>query len=63
MNPLELLLPDNLSDETATALCDVLHDLAFVCDSRYMAQALRYRERQRSVPTPEHPWRSSPPDP
>ena len=46
MNPLELLLPDNLSDETATALCDVLHDLAFVCDSRYMAQVLRYRERR-----------------
>ncbi len=63
MNPLELLLPDNLSDETATALCDVLHDLAFVCDSRYMAQVLRYRERQRSGPDPEHPCRSLPPDP
>ena len=63
MNPLELLLPDNLSDETAAALCDVLHDLAFVCDRRYMAQVLRCRERQRSVPDPEHPWRSSPPDP
>ena len=57
------LLPDNLSDETATALCDVLYDLAFVCDSRYLAQILRYRERQRFVSAPKRPWRSSPPDP
>lgn len=57
------LLPDNLSDETATALCDVLHDLAFVCDSRYLAQILRYREGQRFVSAPKRPWRSPPPDP
>jgi hypothetical protein len=63
MNTPEYLLPDDIPDEAAAVLCDVLHQLATACDSRYLAQILRYREQQRSVPAPERPWRSSPSNP
>lgn len=63
MNTPGYLLPDNISDEAAAVLCEVLHHLATACDSRYLAQILRYRKRQRSVLDPERPCRSLSPDP
>jgi hypothetical protein len=32
------LFPDGLSDETASALSDFLHQLAAACESRYLVQ-------------------------
>ena len=62
MKTLEILLPDELSDEVVAAFCDVLHELATACDSHYLAQILRHRQQQCSVPDPDHPWRSPPSD-
>lgn len=43
-----LLSPPQLSDAEATALCDFLCELAAAADSHYVAQILRYRQRQQS---------------
>ena len=53
------LFPADLSDEVATALCDLLHDLAATADSHYLAQILRYRRQHQTTPVdPDHPWLS-----
>ena len=53
------LFPADLSDETATALCDFLHELAAFADSRYLAQILRYRRQHQPPPfDPDRPWLS-----
>ena len=53
------LFPADLSDETATALCDLLHELAASADSRYLAQILRYRRQHQPPPfDPDRPWLS-----
>jgi hypothetical protein len=58
------LFPDDLSDATAAALCDFLHELTAAADSRYLAQLLRYqREQEPPPPDPAQPWRSRPRDP
>ncbi|MBU2770486.1 hypothetical protein [Acidithiobacillus caldus] len=55
-------LPSDLSDEAATALCDLLQELAYLCDSRYRAQISRYRATQQPPCNPERPWEPPPPD-
>jgi hypothetical protein len=63
MCDLEPLLPENISDETARALCDFLYALTAACESRYLTQLLRYRVSQRhDLLDPDHPWKSSPPN-
>lgn len=58
MDELEPVFPDNLSDETAQALCDVLYALTVACESRYLTQLQRYCASQRSEPVdPEQPWK------
>lgn len=57
------LFPDGLSDEAAAALSAWLYDLAAACESRYLAQLQRYRQRQLDLYDPEQPWLSPPPKP
>ncbi len=57
---IEHLFPDGLPDEAASALCSFLYALADACESRYLAQLLRYHKAQRNLYDPEHPWRSPP---
>lgn len=50
------LLPSGLSDETAAALCDFLHELAAAADSRYLHQLQRYRRLSAPPENPNQPW-------
>ena len=51
--------PDDLSDEVATQLCDLLHQLAMAAEYRYLTQILRYRKKHRPPHVdPDHPWLS-----
>ena len=65
MNPdIGLLLPDDLSDEAASALCAFLQDLADACESRYFAQLRRYHAaHQTDLFDPDQPWRTRLTDP
>ena len=51
-----LLLPSGLSDETAAALCDFLHELAAAADSRYLHQLRRHRCLNAPPINPNQPW-------
>ena len=52
--------PDGISDETASALSEFLHQLAAACESRYFVQLRRYHRRQMNLYDPDAPWRSPP---
>jgi len=54
----EPLFPDGLSDESAAALSEFLHQLAAACESRYFVQLCRYHQRQMNLYDPEEPWRT-----
>ena len=54
------LFPDGISDETASALSEFLHQLAAACESRYFVQLRRYHRRQMNLYDPEAPWRAPP---
>ena len=54
----EPLFPDGLSDESAAALSQFLHQLAAACESRYFVQLCRYHQRQMNLYDPEEPWRT-----
>ena len=54
------VFPDDLSDETASALGDFLHQLAAACESRYFVQLRRYHRRQMNLYDPDAPWQSPP---
>lgn len=56
------LFPHSLSDESACALSEFLHQLATACESRYLVQLRRYHRRQMNLYDPDAPWRSPPPD-
>ena len=60
---IEPLFPEHISDETAVALSEFLHNLAGDCDSRYAHQLRSYYARQREVYDPDHPWISPPSKP
>ena len=67
MRPLDSLLPqsDDISDETAAVLTEILFRLAGACDSRYIAKILRYQDAHRQETKdidPERPWLRPPPD-
>ena len=54
------LFSDGLSDETASALSDFLHQLAAACESRYLVQLRRHHHRQMNLYDPETPWKTPP---
>lgn len=54
------VFPDGISDETALALSEFLHQLAAACESRYFVQLRRYHLRQMNRYDPDAPWRSPP---
>jgi hypothetical protein len=58
--PFEPVFPDDLSDETASALSDFLYQLAAACERRYVVQLRRYHARQMNLYDPEAPWRLPP---
>jgi hypothetical protein len=63
MDDLDPLLPENISDETARALCDFLYALTAACESRYLTQLHRERaSREQALFDPDHPWKSKPPN-
>ena len=49
------VFPDGLSDETASALSEFLHQLAAACESRYFVQLRRYHRRQMNLYDPDAP--------
>jgi hypothetical protein len=60
------LLPEaeEISDEAAAVLTEVLFRLAGACDVRYLDKILRYQDAQtqeRHDVDPEQPWRRPPP--
>ena len=55
----EPVFPDDLSDETASALSELLHQIAEACDSRYFVQLRRHYARQQNLYDPDAPWRST----
>ncbi len=57
------LFPDGLSDESAAALSEFLHQLAAACESRYFVQLRRYHQRQMNPYDPEESWRTPPSEP
>jgi hypothetical protein len=54
------VFPDELSDETASALSEFLYQLAAACESRYFVQLRRYHRQQMNLYDPDAPWRSPP---
>ena len=56
------LFPDGLSDESASALNEFLHQLADACESRYFSQLRRHHRHQLNLYDPDAPWRSPPPN-
>jgi hypothetical protein len=54
------VFPDDLSDETASALSDFLYQLAAACESRYFVQLRRYHRRQMNLYDPDAPGRNPP---
>jgi hypothetical protein len=57
------LFPDGLSDESAAAISEFLHQLAAACEARYLVQLRRHRSRQMNLYDPEAPWRIPPGEP
>ena len=55
--------PNGLSDESAAALSEFLHQLAAACETRYLVQLRRYHSRQMNLYDPEAPWRIPPGEP
>ena len=56
----EPVFPDDLSDETASALSEFLYQLAAACENRYFVQLRRYHRQQMNLYDPDAPWRSPP---
>ena len=57
---LESLFPDDISDEAASVLSDVLWQLISAWDSRYFIQLQRYQASKAPPCDPEQPWRKLP---
>lgn len=55
---MEQLLPKQISDETAVALCDFLAELNMAVEIRYLHQLRRYHEALHPPVDPKHPWRN-----
>jgi len=55
---LDTLLPEELSDETVSAVAELLNDIAQQWESRYFHRIRRYQARQQAdLFDPEQPWR------
>ena len=59
---LNSLFPDGLSDETVSAISDLLNELAYRWESRYLHQLRRNYARQADLFDPQQPWRNKPLD-
>ena len=57
---LHRLFPDDISDETAAVLSELLYELAVACETRYLTQIRRYHNGQKNLYDPERPWLSPP---
>jgi hypothetical protein len=57
----DVLFPDDLSDEAATALTDFLFALALACESRYLTQLVRFHRQQQEENGQEQLWQNLPP--
>ena len=58
----EPVFPDGISDETASAPSEFLHQLTAAYESRYFVQLRRYHRRQMNLYDPDAPWRRPPHD-
>jgi hypothetical protein len=55
---LETLFPEGLSDETVSAIAELLNDLAMQWESRYFHRIRGYQAKQQTdLFDPEQPWR------
>jgi len=55
------IFPNDITDETAFALCNFFHELALACESHYYVQLRRYSaNHQPDLIDPEQPWRTKP---
>jgi hypothetical protein len=55
---LDTLFPEGLSDETVSAIAELLNDLAMQWESRYFHRIRAYQARQQiDLFEPDHPWR------
>jgi hypothetical protein len=60
---LETLFPDGLSDETVSAVAELLNDLAMQWESRYFHRIRSYQARQQTdLFDPDQPWLRKPRD-
>jgi hypothetical protein len=59
----DTLFPDGITDETAAAIGDLLHEFLFAWEGTYFAQLRRHPTRQLDLFDPEAPWRSPPKNP
>lgn len=55
---LDTLFPEGLSDETVSAVAELLNDIAQQWESRYFQRIRGYQTRQQAdLFDPEQPWR------
>ena len=55
---LDTLFPEGLSDETVSAIAELLNDLAMQWESRYFHRIRAYQARQQiDLFEPDQPWR------
>jgi hypothetical protein len=55
---LETLFPEGLSDETVSAIAELLNNLAMQWESRYFHRIRGYQAKQQTdLFDPEQPWR------
>lgn len=57
------LFLDGLSDESAAAISEFLHQLAAACEARYPVQLRRHRSRQMNLYDPQASWKIPPGEP
>lgn len=58
---LETLFPDGLSNETVSAISDLLYEIAHQWESTYFHRIHRYQAQQQvDLFGPEQPWKKHP---
>ncbi len=58
----EFMFPENINDETAFALCQILYEMALACENQYYVKLRRYSDNHHpDLFDPEQPWRTKPP--
>lgn len=55
----EFIFPEDIADETAFALCQLLYELALACENQYDVKLRRHsKAHQPDLFDPEQPWRT-----